>query len=196
MLADHLHRLIAEHHIDLVVCNAENVAGGSGLTPQLFQKLLRYGVDVVTLGDHCFRKSEIIKDLKVNDHVLRPANLTAKAPGRRWTIVATKSGEHQVAVTCLLGQMFMGHYQSPWPAADEVLAEMGHRVRCVPNGVSAREALRSDAAVDLLLTDWVMPSLEGPKTWTATGARPSRPAWSGCASPSTTSARPSRAAKT
>jgi metallophosphoesterase (TIGR00282 family) len=125
MLADHLHGLIAEHNVDLVVCNAENAAGGSGLTPQLFQKLLRYGVDVVTLGDHCFRKSEIIKDLKDSDRILRPANLTVKAPGRRWTLVPTKSGAHQVAVVCLLGQMFMGSADSPWAAADDILAEIG-----------------------------------------------------------------------
>ena len=129
MLADHLGELIEQYELDLVVCNAENAAGGSGLTPAIFRKLLHYGVDVVTLGDHCFRQGDILKVLDESDRLLRPANLSAQAPGRRWTTVPTKSGDHQVAVTCLLGQLYIGTYDSPWSIADEIFAEIGSDVR-------------------------------------------------------------------
>ena len=126
MLADHLRELIQQRQIELVICNAENVAGGSGLTPQLFQKLLHYGVDVVTLGDHVFRRVEIVQAMSgpQGDRLVRPANMSPAAAGRGWTAVRTKSGQHLVGVTCLLGQMYMGYANSPWQGVDEVLAAM------------------------------------------------------------------------
>jgi len=129
MLADHLQDFIAERQVDLVVCNAENAAGGSGLTPQIFNKIRKYGVDVVTLGDHVYRKHEIIPLLERDEHIVRPANLSAKAAGRRWTVVETKSGQHRVGVAIVLGQMYMGANDSPWAAVDNVLAEMDDDVR-------------------------------------------------------------------
>ena len=89
MLADHLGGLIEQYTVDLVVCNAENASGGSGLTPAIFRKLINYGVDVVTLGDHCFRQGDILGVLTEDPRVLRPANLSPHAPGRRWTVVPT-----------------------------------------------------------------------------------------------------------
>jgi hypothetical protein len=129
VLADHLPGLISEHKIELVVCNAENAAGGSGLTPAIFEKLLRYGVDVVTLGDHVYRKHEVVEVLEKSSQIVRPANISASAAGRRWTVVPTKSGQHRAGVACLLGQMFMGQNDSPWTGADNVLAEMPQDVK-------------------------------------------------------------------
>ncbi|MDY6912882.1 MAG: TIGR00282 family metallophosphoesterase [Planctomycetota bacterium] len=129
VLAEHLNNLITRRSIDMVVCNAENAAGGSGLTHQIFHKLLNYGVDVVTLGDHVYRKSDVIRVLETSDRIVRPANLSAKAVGRRWTVAPTKSGSHQVAVACVLGQLFMGSNDSPWAAIDKVLAEMPAEVK-------------------------------------------------------------------
>jgi len=129
MLADHLQDFIAERQVDLVVCNAENAAGGSGLTPQIFNKIRKYGVDVVTMGDHVYRRHEIVALLQRDEHIVRPANLSAKAAGRRWTVVETKSAEHRVGVASVLGQMYMGANDSPWAAVDSVLAEMDDDVR-------------------------------------------------------------------
>ena len=124
VLADHLSELIAERRIDLAVCNAENAAGGSGITPQIFRKLVRYGVDVVTLGDHVFRKREIIPLLETSERIVRPANLAGPAAGRGFTVVPTKSEEHRVGVACLLGQMYMGACDLPWTVADRILQQM------------------------------------------------------------------------
>ena len=129
MLAGHLKRLITELNIDLVVCNPENAAGGSGLTPQLYAKFLHYGVDVMTLGDHIYRKKEITQTLGKSDRLLRPANLSPKAIGRRFTVVPTKDGRTQVAVACLLGQMYMGNNDSPWTEAERLMADIPEAVK-------------------------------------------------------------------
>jgi len=129
LLADHLPGLVQQRQIELVVCNAENAAGGSGLTPQIFSKLLHYGVDVVTLGDHVYRKREITAALEESERIVRPANINAKAIGRRWTVVPTKSGLHQVAVACVLGQMFMVPADSPWAAVDDILSQVPQSVK-------------------------------------------------------------------
>ncbi len=129
VLAHHLKEFISQRAIDFVVCNAENVAGGSGLTPQIFKKLRAYGVDVVTLGDHVFRRREIIPVLKDTDRIVRPANLAPVAAGKTWTVVETNSGMHKIGVTCMLGQMYMGANDSPWTAVDKVMTEMDPDVK-------------------------------------------------------------------
>lgn len=124
VLAEHLPELIREHTIDFVVCNAENAAGGSGLTPQIFEKLMHYGVDVVTLGDHCFRKADVFALLDSNDRLLRPLNVPPAAAGRGLTVVPSKSGRCQIGVLCALGQMEMGNNNSPWSAVDDALKKL------------------------------------------------------------------------
>jgi hypothetical protein len=120
---EHVGDLIEQYRLELVVCNAENVAGGSGITPPIYERLINAGVDVITMGDHVFRKKDIIPVMERSRRIIRPANMARVAAGRRWTVVSTKSGQHQVLVACLLGQMYMGANDSPWTAADEVLDE-------------------------------------------------------------------------
>ena len=122
VIADHLPDLINQRNIEFVVCNAENAAGGSGMTPQIFTKLLKYGVDCVTLGDHVYRKKEVLGLLQNSNQIVRPANLSHAATGRTWTVVDSKSGMYRIAVTCALGQMYMGANDSPWSAIDSVMA--------------------------------------------------------------------------
>jgi len=74
--------LIERYGADVVIANGENAAGGSGLTPKLLDKLRGYGVDGVTLGDHAFRKGEILPALAGREDVIRPANLPAGSPSR------------------------------------------------------------------------------------------------------------------
>jgi metallophosphoesterase (TIGR00282 family) len=128
VLAHHLPDVIKEHDVEFVVCNAENAAGGSGLTPQIFEKLQRYGVDVVTLGDHCYRKSEIVPVLTQSDRIVRPANLSPQSPGKRWTIVESRNG-HRIGVACVLGQLNMGNADSPWDATDSFLHACGDETK-------------------------------------------------------------------
>ena len=122
VLAEAIPVLVSRHQIDCVIVNAENAAGGSGITPAIFEKILHYGVDVVTLGDHLYRRREIISVLETSDRIVRPANLPAAAPGKDHTIRVT-AHNHRVAVISLLGRMFMKKPSDcPFAAVDRVLA--------------------------------------------------------------------------
>ena len=98
--------LIRQRQIDLVVANAENIAGGSGITQNLLGKIRSYGVDVVTLGDHVFKRVDIVPTLQNSERIVRPANLSRHAADRRFTVVKTNSGVN-VAVFSMLGRIYM-----------------------------------------------------------------------------------------
>ena len=124
--------LVRQHKVDLVIANAENIAGGSGITQNLFHKLRSYGVDVVTLGDHVYKKLDIVPTLQSSERIVRPANLSASAAGRTFAVVTTNSGV-SVGVFCLLGRIFMNlPSDDPFAAADKVLQQMPRHVKvCV-----------------------------------------------------------------
>src|SRR5436309_15647949 len=98
--------LVALHRLDLVVANAENAAGGSGLTPAIYRELIRAGLDAITLGDHVYRRKEIYSVLENEPNIVKPANLPPESVGREWAVVKARNGE-SVAIACLLGQLFM-----------------------------------------------------------------------------------------
>jgi len=120
--------LIKRDNLDLVIANAENAAGGSGLTPAIYRELIQAGVDAITLGDHVYRRKEIYSILQNEDNIVRPANLPEEAVGRRWAVVEARDGT-PVAVLCILGQLFMRPIDNPWRAADRALAELPADVR-------------------------------------------------------------------
>jgi len=123
-LAEALPKLVAQHSVDLIIVNAENVAGGSGITPQLYQKIMALGVDVITLGDHTFRKREIYPVLDSTDRMIRPVNFPPNSPGKGFTVVKTKSGV-PVAVMNLMGRMNMNQQvDEPFGAFDAMLAKL------------------------------------------------------------------------
>jgi 2',3'-cyclic-nucleotide 2'-phosphodiesterase len=120
--------LIEREALDVVLANAENAAGGSGLTPAIYKELMAAGVDGITLGDHVYRRTEILPTLEAQSNIVRPANLPPEAIGRRWAVVAGKNGG-EVGFCCVLGRLFMQPVDSPWRAVDAVLAEMPSEVR-------------------------------------------------------------------
>jgi metallophosphoesterase (TIGR00282 family) len=123
IVADKLKRLVKELNIDCVIANAENAAGGSGLTPQIYNKLLRYGVNLITLGDHTFRKRDIVKTLEVADNIARPANLSEFAAGRGIGVYKTHKGP-TVGVVSLIGRLFMKPADCPYSAVDRILPQL------------------------------------------------------------------------
>jgi metallophosphoesterase (TIGR00282 family) len=122
--------LVKAHGIDLVVANGENVAGGSGLTPANYQELIASGVDCITLGDHIYRRHEIISTLKERANIVKPANFPAMAPGREFALVKARNGV-TVAVMSLLGRVFMRPVDCPWTAADRVLKALPPEVKTI-----------------------------------------------------------------
>src|SRR5438094_5635785 len=122
--------LVRTRSVDLVIANAENVAGGSGITQNLFNKIRSYGVDVVTLGDHIYKKQDIIPTLQNSERIVRPANLSAHAAGRPYSCVTTNAGV-PVCVFSLLGRIYMNlPADDPFAAADRVLSQVPDNVRC------------------------------------------------------------------
>lgn len=119
-----------EEQLDLVVANAENVAGGSGMTPSIYYELVAGGVDCVTLGDHIYRRREIYPVLKSEPRIVKPANYPADAPGREFALVRTPAGR-RVAVVSLLGRVFMPPVDCYFRAADRVLAELPPDVKVI-----------------------------------------------------------------
>lgn len=125
-----LRALVAAEKIDLVIANAENAAGGSGLTPANYQELIAAGVNCITLGDHIYRRREINSVLGSRDNIVKPANFPRTAPGRDYAIVKTAGGV-PVAVISLLGRVFMRPVDCPWEAADRVLKELPPDVKVI-----------------------------------------------------------------
>lgn len=120
--------LVAEESLDLVVANAENAAGGSGLTPELYNAIIAAGVDAITLGDHIYRRKQIYKTLESQDNIVRPVNLPDEAIGRQWVVVKARNGS-SVGICCALGQLFMKQVDRPWRAVDDALAQMPSDVK-------------------------------------------------------------------
>lgn len=114
--------------LDLVIANAENAADGSGLVPSIYRKLIAAGVDAITLGDHIYRRSEIIPLLESETNIVKPANFPPDAPGRCWCQVQASDGT-SVALFSLLGRVFMRPVDCPWLAADRVLAQIPPQVK-------------------------------------------------------------------
>lgn len=122
--------LVPAEGIDLVIANAENAAGGSGLTPRLYRQLRHAGVDLVTLGDHIYKKGEVIPLLEAEERVCKPANFPPDAPGRDHAVAPARDGT-PVAVVSLLGRTFMRPVDCPFRAADRVLAGLAGRARVI-----------------------------------------------------------------
>jgi 2',3'-cyclic-nucleotide 2'-phosphodiesterase len=104
------------------VVNAENTADGAGLTPRLADRLLRAGADVLTLGNHVWRRREIGPYLETSDRVVRPANLATSSPGRGLAVAQADDGT-SVAVLNLQGLLFMSTPVGPFEVVDELVEQ-------------------------------------------------------------------------
>ncbi len=102
-----------EHQIDFVIANGENAAGGSGVTPSILSELLSSGIDVLTSGDHIWKKREIYPELDSNPRILRPANYPSGNPGKGATVISAKNGI-KIGVVNLVGRVFMQPVECPF----------------------------------------------------------------------------------
>jgi metallophosphoesterase (TIGR00282 family) len=122
--------VVARDGIDLVIANAENATDGSGLAVKDYRQLRQAGITLVTLGDHVYRRKEIIPTLETDERICKPANLPIGAPGRDFALTTLADGT-AVAAFSLLGRTYMRPADCPYRAADRVLSELAGRVRCV-----------------------------------------------------------------
>lgn len=130
IVLDALPGLRIRESIDFVVANGENADKGSGITPAIYRKLMAAGIDCMTLGDHIYRKRDIISVLETNDNIVKPANFPPEAPGKPWTVVRSKKSE-SVAVVSLMGRVFMKPVDCPFHAIDRVLKEIPEEIKTI-----------------------------------------------------------------
>jgi metallophosphoesterase (TIGR00282 family) len=116
-------RLRQEMQLDLLICNAENAADGTGLTVRQFEALVEAGVDGVSMGDHVYRKRELLPRLVSDPRLVRPLNFPLDAAGRGWTVLRAKNGQ-QAALLCVMGRTFMRPVDCPLRGLDRALAEL------------------------------------------------------------------------
>jgi metallophosphoesterase (TIGR00282 family) len=97
---------------DFLIVNGENLAGGIGLTPKVAEEVIAYGVDVITSGNHIWKKKEVIPYLNGETRVIRPLNYPPEAPGHGFTIV--KKSDKAICVVNIEGRVFMNPLFCPF----------------------------------------------------------------------------------
>ena len=122
--------------VDFCALNGENAADGVGLTPKLADRLLAAGADVITLGNHVWRRSELRPYLETSERVIRPANLSAHAPGRGLTCVSARDGT-PVAVVNVMGSLFLEVAAGPFEVIDTLVEEARRQASVVVVDVHA-----------------------------------------------------------
>ncbi len=122
--SDLLPAIRSEHAPDFVILNAENAAGGFGLTPEIAQELFAAGADVLTSGNHIWDKKQILDYLDLEPRLLRPANYPAGVPGRGWGVFTAGTTEMKIGVLNLEGRVYMHHLENPFVAGQEILKRL------------------------------------------------------------------------
>jgi 2',3'-cyclic-nucleotide 2'-phosphodiesterase len=122
IVADHLQDIRQTNRIDLAIANAENAAGGFGITPSIAEELFALGLDVLTSGNHVWDKRELFDYFARQPRLLRPANYP-DAPGRGVVTVRARNGV-ECAVLNLQGRTYMPATDCPFRKADQLLAEL------------------------------------------------------------------------
>ena len=108
-----------KYGVSMVVANGENVAEGNGITPEDAEDLFACGVDVITSGNHIWKKNRIYSYLDDKEEILRPANYPSSVPGKGYTVFET--GVARVLVMNVLGTMFMDPLGCPFETVDKIL---------------------------------------------------------------------------
>lgn len=155
-------RLREQHGVQLVIANGENARNGSGLSPDNFRELRKGsgpggwgGIDAVTLGDHWARERQVVPLLEDPEQpVLRPANLSPSAPGKR-TVRLSPAGAPPVYVVTVLGRLFMPvPADSPFAAIDRELAAIPEHDAVVLVEIHAEATSEKQAVAWHCLRNW------------------------------------------
>ena len=125
-----LRGLIDHHDVDLVIANAENSANGFGVTKEIGDTLLEWGVDVMTSGNHIWDKKEAIDYIATEPRLLRPANYPPGVPGRGSYVAQTGDGR-AVGVINAMGRVFMLNIDDPFQIVLKEIEAIRHRTKVI-----------------------------------------------------------------
>ncbi|MEW6040212.1 MAG: TIGR00282 family metallophosphoesterase, partial [Elusimicrobiota bacterium] len=128
IIREKIEHLKTENKIDFTIANAENAAGGKGLTADVAREIIKYGVNVITTGNHTFARKEIIPVVE-DVHVLRPANYPAGVPGHGWWIY--ELDERKIAVMSLMGRVYMPITDCPFIKVSQILQEIIRQTKII-----------------------------------------------------------------
>ncbi|HYU81036.1 MAG TPA: TIGR00282 family metallophosphoesterase [Vicinamibacterales bacterium] len=118
-----LKTLVRAHHIDFVLANVENAAGGAGVTREIADELFGLGIDVLTSGNHIWDKREVLTFIGEEPRLLRPANYPAGAPGSGAFIAKAENGE-LIGVVNVMGRVFLANIDDPFSVAAREVARL------------------------------------------------------------------------
>ena len=122
--------LVEQRGIDFVIANVENSAAGFGVTGDIAETILSYGVDVMTSGNHVWDKKEVLDYIPRQPKLLRPANFPAGVPGRGSYLGPTRSGG-LVGVINLMGRVFMTPIDDPFAVALREIEALRAKTRII-----------------------------------------------------------------
>jgi len=125
-----LRAIVAEHAIDCVIANAENSAAGFGITREIGEQLLDYGIDVMTSGNHIWDKKEAIDYIGIEPRLLRPINYPAGVPGNG-SYVTRAGNDVSVGVINAMGRVFMLNIDDPFAVVAREVEAMRQRTRII-----------------------------------------------------------------
>ncbi len=128
LVARHLQDIISSEKIQLAIANAENSAGGFGITPLIAEELFSLGLDILTTGNHVWDKKEIFDYLPRQPRLLRPANYPAELPGSGLIVHKARNGV-DVAIIDLQGRTHMPALDCPFRKADQILESIDPKVK-------------------------------------------------------------------
>lgn len=121
-LRKNLYQFRQKNTIDFCIANGENAVKGNGITSSVAEQLLASGVDIITTGNHVFKKNEVYDYLNNSNYILRPANYPAISPGKGYTVI--DKIKYSICVINLMGVIFLENVQNPFECIDKILKEV------------------------------------------------------------------------
>ena len=129
-IARTLHKVVAQHAVDLVIGNGENAAGGFGITPELAAELFEMGLAAITLGNHAWDRKEVVDFIRGEPRLLRPANYPEGTPGSGSLVLETPGGD-RVAVLQLMGRVYMPTLDCPFQVARREVGRLKQETQAI-----------------------------------------------------------------
>lgn len=123
IIKDLLSELKKTYKVDFVIANAENAAGGNGITKKIAEELFSYGIDFLTMGNHVWDNKEIFNFIEEELRMVRPANYPPETPGRGSQIVEL-DGTLKIGILNISGRVFMQNLDCPFRTADRELEKI------------------------------------------------------------------------
>lgn len=125
IIKENLPRIKEEYRVDLTIANGENSAGGVGITKDIYEDLVNYGIDIITLGNHAWAQKKIFDFIDDAERLIRPANYPPGTPGKPYAIVEVKN--KKAAIINMCGRVFMECIECPFKTIENILLEIENR---------------------------------------------------------------------